>query len=41
MTDYKSPDATEQPDKRQLRTFGLIFGGIVVTIFGVALPLLC
>ncbi|MEO2173347.1 MAG: SxtJ family membrane protein [bacterium] len=35
-----NPVEVIQPDKGQLRTFGLIFAGIIVAIFGVALPLL-
>ena len=30
----------DQPDDNQLRTFGLMFGGIIVAIFGIAIPLL-
>jgi uncharacterized membrane protein len=40
MTKQAEAQAIEQPDKRQLRTFGLMFAGIIVAIFGVALPLL-
>lgn len=40
MANSKSTGVVVQPDKRQLRIFGLLFSGIVATIFGIALPLL-
>lgn len=40
MANSKSTGVVVQPDKRQLRIFGLMFSGIVATIFGIALPLL-
>ena len=40
MANSKSTGVVVQPDKRQLRIFGLMFSGIVAIIFGIALPLL-
>ncbi len=40
MANSKSTGVVVRPDKRQLRIFGLMFSGIVATIFGIALPLL-
>ena len=38
MNNHNNPD--RQPDKIQLRNFGLIFGAIVAGLFGLLIPLL-